>query len=158
MKIYRRSWKSFLALLVILTASVVGLRAQIPTGDDFAGEDSISIDVGELDFQLRNLGEVELEGQRCRILELVDSHEENPAYPRMVMLVRHVDNRPLLMDYYNQQGVVIKTLDLNAVRIVNGVPTAMQMKLKSHQDGADTSINILINYECESLDNAFGKD
>lgn len=103
--------------------------------------------LGELGYQSTYLGMVEVDGELCRRLQLDNVPGIEMPFPRMIMLVRVTDNYPLQVEYYDDQGRNIKTLQTQSIERINGVPVSMKMTMKNHLDSTETSLDLTINYE-----------
>ncbi|UCH10167.1 MAG: outer membrane lipoprotein-sorting protein [Fidelibacterota bacterium] len=112
------------------------------------GRAQIDVDpLRELGYEVTHLGMVEVNGELCRRLQLDNVPGVEMPFPKMIMLVRETDNRPLQVDYYDDQGRNIKTLRMQSIERINGVPMSMKMTMKNHLDGTETNIDLNINYE-----------
>ncbi len=125
-------------------------KKQSVQGSDFTYEDMGVGDTWKEEFEPTNLGEVKLEGQSCWKLQLDGIPEQEPPYPRMVIIVRQEDYHPLQMDYYNDRGDVMKSLYMAGIQEVDGIPTAMKLTMRNHEDGTETKMDILsVTYDWE---------
>lgn len=104
-------------------------------------------DMSELGYGVTELGIVEINGELCRKLQLDNVPGVDLPFPKMIMLVRHEDNYPLQVEYYDEQGQKIKTLRTQSIERINGVPASMKMTMKNHLDGTETNFDLTINYE-----------
>ena len=152
MKANRNIRRVFIYYLLMFVTPLIGLRAQESASSGSSTLNIPVIDPESLGLQFQNLGEVELQGQPCWRVKLEGPNEDDPDSLRIEMLVRQADNRPLQVNYYDNYGEVIKTLYLEEVQRIAGAPTTMQLRLKNHISGDETSINLLINYELKSLE------
>lgn len=125
-------------------------KKQKVQGGDFTYEDLGSGDTWKEEYEPKNLGEDSYEEIPCWKLELMGIPEKDPAYPRILIWVRHDDSYPLKMDYYSEKGRVQKTLFLKDIRDVEGTPTAHKMIMKNLEDDTETRMEVLeMTYEWE---------
>ncbi|MFQ6674044.1 MAG: outer membrane lipoprotein-sorting protein [Fidelibacterota bacterium] len=118
-------------------------KKQKVLGSDFTYEDIGSGEVWVDQFIATNLGEESLLGERCWKLRLDGKPEERPSYQKMIMWVRQSDDYPLQIDYYDGKSDLIKSLFLEDIRIVEGIPTAMRMVMKNRKDDTETVMETL---------------
>ncbi|MFC1620030.1 outer membrane lipoprotein-sorting protein [Candidatus Neomarinimicrobiota bacterium] len=104
-------------------------------------------DMRSLGYEVTHLGTAEVNGEPCQRLQLDNIPGVNMPFPKMIMLIRETDNYPLQVEYYDDQGQNIKTLQMQSMERINGVPTAMKMTMKNHLDGTETNFDLTINYE-----------
>ena len=104
-------------------------------------------DLHDLGYEVTDLGTTELNGESCRKLQLDNVPGVELPFPKMIMLVRQSDNYPIQVDYYDDRGQKIKTLQMQSIERINGVPASMKMTMKNHLDGTETNFDLTINYE-----------
>ena len=70
--------------------------------------------------------------------------------------MRKVDFYPIKIDYFDKNDFVEKTLLMNDIKEIEGVPTAMKMTMKNHLEGTETTMQTLsITYSWEPPNNYF---
>ena len=127
-------------------------------GSDFSFEDFGSGNSWKTEYNSKNLGSEKYDGTDCWILESVGIPNQNPSYPKMVVRARKLDFYPLKIDYYTDDNKVEKTLLLEDIKEIEGIPTAMKMTMKNHSKGTETVIEtIAITYTWEPPDNFFSE-
>ena len=127
-------------------------------GSDFSFEDLGSGDSWNKEYSSTNLGKEKLDGTDCWKLESIGIPEENPSYQKMVVYVRQADFYPLKIDYYDDSDFVEKSLILEDIKEIEGVPTAMIMKMVNHSKGTETIMETLsITYAWQPTDNFFSE-
>lgn len=104
-------------------------------------------DLHHLGYEVTDLGTTELNGDLCRKLRLDNVPGVELPFPKMIMLVRQADNYPLQVDYYDDQGQKIKTLQTLSIERIDGVPASMKMAMQNHLEGTETHFDLTINYE-----------
>ena len=125
-------------------------------GSDFSFEDMGSGDSWEIEYNSENLGEEKYDGTDCWKLESIGIPEENPSYPKMVVFMRKADFYPIKIDYFDENDFIEKTLLMSDIKEIEGVPTAMQMTMKNHLEGTETTMQTLsTTYSWEPPDNFF---
>jgi hypothetical protein len=125
-------------------------------GSDFSFEDMGSGDSWKTEYNSTNLGSEKYDGTDCWKLESIGIPEQNPSYPKMEVYMRKVDFYPIKIDYFDENDFVEKTLLMSNIKEIEGIPTAMQMTMKNHSEGSETSMEtISITYNWEPPENFF---
>lgn len=125
-------------------------------GSDFSFEDMGSGDSWKEEYISTNLGAEKYNGTDCWKLESIGIPEQNPSYPKMVVFIRKSDFYPIKIDYFEDDDYVEKTLFMDNIKNIEGVPTAMKMTMKNRSEGTETIMEtISITYEWEPPDNFF---
>ncbi len=125
-------------------------------GSDFSFEDMGSGDSWEKEYNSTNLGSEKFDGTDCWKLESIGIPEQDPSYPKMEVYMRKVDFYPIKIDYFDENDFVEKTLLMNDIKEIEGVPTAMKMTMKNHLEGTETTMQTLsITYSWEPPKNFF---
>ncbi len=76
----------------------------------------------------------------------------------MVVLMRKSDFYPIRIDFFEDNINIEKTLFMENIKNIEGVPTAMKMTMKNHSEGTETTMNTLsITYEWEPPENFFSE-
>jgi hypothetical protein len=128
------------------TTLMVFLLAAAAFPDDCRAQVDID-DMGSLGYEATDLGAVEMNGELCRKIRLDNVPGVEMPFPKMIMVVRQADNYPLQVDYYDEQGRKIKTLQTQSIERINGMPASMKMTMKNHLDSTETNFDLTINYE-----------
>ena len=89
------------------------------------------------------LGEAQKQGEPCWQVELLGISDQDPPYPRLILWARKSDNAPLVIDYYNEDNYLIKTLIMSDIREIEGYPTAMKMVMEDHRKHSSTRMETL---------------
>lgn len=127
-------------------------------GSDFSYEDFGSGDSWKKEYKSKNIGSEKVNGNDCWKLESIGIPEEKPSYSKMVVLARKSDSYPLLIHYYNDEGYIEKSLEMDDIRVVEGVPTAFLMKMVNHEEGSETIMKTLsTTYEWMPPSNFFSE-
>lgn len=127
-------------------------------GSDFSFEDLGSGDSWGKEYVSNNLGSVKYNRIDCWRIESIGIPEQNPPYPKMVVLIRKSDFYPLKIDYFEDNNDMEKTLFLDDIKEIEEVPTAMKMTMKNHLKGTETIMQTLsITYNWEPSDNFFSE-
>jgi len=113
-------------------------RKQKVMGSDFSYEDFAPGDF-EIDYKARLVGREKEAGDECYKLELIPT-PEGPAYSKLIGWVRASDFVPLRLDYYDEEGELLKRLTLSEIKEIQGHPTAMKMTMTNLQEGGNTVI------------------
>ncbi|NIN71755.1 MAG: outer membrane lipoprotein-sorting protein [Gemmatimonadetes bacterium] len=115
-----------------------GNRAGSFMGSEFAYEDIGSQEVDK--FTYRYVGDEILDGEQAFVVERrpVDS---SSGYSRQTVWVDRAEYRPLRIDYYDNNGELLKTLRFVGYRQVAGAYwRADQMTMANHQTGRTTTL------------------
>jgi len=112
-------------------------------GSDFSYEDFGSGGSWKKEYKSENIGTEKVNGVECWKLESVGIPEEKPSYPKMVVLARKSDYYPLIIHYYDDEDYIEKTLEMDDIRDIEGVPTAFIMKMVNHEEGSETIMKTL---------------
>ena len=127
-------------------------------GSDFSYEDLGSGDTWKNEYVSTNLGQEKYAGEDCWEVESIGIPEKDPAYPKMIVLVRQSDFYPLSIDYFDDNGNIEKTLILSNIEVVEGIPTALKMQMVNHAEGSATLMKtISITYDWTPPDNFFSE-
>ncbi|MFC1548283.1 outer membrane lipoprotein-sorting protein, partial [Candidatus Neomarinimicrobiota bacterium] len=125
-------------------------KKQKAQGSDFTYEDMGSGDEWLEQFEATNLGAAIHVDQRIWRLQLEGIPDQEPAYPKLMVLVRQSDYLPLQVDYYDDRGEVLKSLYLEDIQEIEGIPTAMLMTMRNHKDATETMMEMLsVTYNWE---------
>jgi len=117
-------------------------------GSDFTYEDMGSGDTWLKKYEASYLGTDEHEGVACWKVELVGIPEEEPPYPRMLIWARQEDSYPVYMEYYKDNGEILKALHMENIQDIEGYPTAMRMTMENLEDHTQTVMeNLSITYD-----------
>jgi hypothetical protein len=111
-------------------------------GSDFSYSDFSSSDTWEKDYRSTLVGEAEVRGEPCWKLEATETESNDSDYPRIILYVRKSDYSPLRIEYFNEQNLHEKTLLLEDVETIEGVPTAKKMVMKNLLEGSETIMTI----------------
>lgn len=106
-------------------------------GSDFTYEDMGSGDSWQQDFIPKNMGTEEYDNTDCYVLELTAKNND-VSYSKIVAFLRTGDNFPLKIDYYDENENLKKSLFLENIQTIQGIPTAMKMTMKNQQDNTST--------------------
>jgi hypothetical protein len=111
-------------------------------GSDFSYSDFSSSDTWEKDYRSTLVGETEIKGIPCWKLEATENESNDSDYPRVILYVRKSDYAPVRIEYFNDQDVHEKTLLLEDIETIEGVPTAKKMVMKNLLEGSETIMTI----------------
>ena len=111
----------------------VNLREEAVFGTDFTFEDIVPNEVEDGDYQ--RLPDIDLDGRRVYVVEVVPKPEENSEYSKYVI---HVDKRtciPLFTRYWDEKDVEVKQLKVISEKIqeMQGVFWPMELTMKNLQ-------------------------
>ncbi|MFQ6675168.1 MAG: outer membrane lipoprotein-sorting protein [Fidelibacterota bacterium] len=118
-------------------------KKQKMQGSNFTFEDIGSGEAWIRQFDAVNLGEERYRGQPCWKVELTGIPGENPSYDKIVMWVRQEDYFPLYLEYYRPAATLMKSLVMENIEKIEGIPTAGKMVMKNHLDHTETIMSLL---------------
>lgn len=118
-------------------------KKQKVQGSDFSYEDFTSSDTWKEDYTTENFGEVTEEGIACWRLKAMETEANDSDFPRVMLTVRQDNYHPLKLEYFNEDNVREKTMFMNDIRDVDGIPTAHSMVMKNHLEGTQTEMNVV---------------
>ena len=125
-------------------------KKQKVQGSDFTYEDIGSGDTWTEKFSSSNLGGDEQKKQMCWKLQLEGIEDEDPPYKKMIMWVRQSDFYPILIDYYEEKDTPSKSLVLDDIESIEGIPTAKIMTMQNHDNNTETKMTTLsVTYNWE---------
>ena len=102
------------------------------------------------DYTSRNMGEEELHGVLCWKVQLDAIIEKEPSYSMMIAWIHQEDYLPLQVDYYDEEGEMMKSLYIDEFQNIEGTPTPMKITMRSHVDGTETRMEVLsMTYQWE---------
>lgn len=119
-------------------------------GSDFSYEDMGSGDSWKSDFTPSNLGISQTRDENCYQLELKAKAGTDVSYSKMLCHVRVSDSFPIQIDYYDENGELLKILHLENIETVQNILTPMVMRMENVQDGTETSMKYVeIDYSVD---------
>jgi hypothetical protein len=111
----------------------VNLREEAVFGTDFTFEDIIPHEIEDADYQ--RMPDIEHEGRRVYVVEVVPKPEEDSEYSKFVIHVDKTSCVPLFTRYWDEKGVEVKRLDVVPDRIeqIEGVYWPMELTMRNLQ-------------------------
>jgi len=133
-------------------------KKQKMQGSDFSYEDMGSGETFITDFTSLRLEDDVLNEKTCYKLRLDRKPGVDSSYLKVIMWVRKEDLFPLLIHYYEEgyPDTLSKSMILEDIRIIQGIPTAMKMTMNDSLDFTQTTMELLeIDYELNIEDSRF---
>ncbi len=133
-------------------------KKQKMEGSDFSYEDMGSGDAFIKDFAAKRLKDERKEGYDCYKLEMIRKPDSDLSYSRMIMWVVKENFVPLVIDYYDKDDpdLILKTLVQSDIKVIDGIPTSMNMVMYNKQDNTHTSMSMQeIKYNIPLKDEMF---
>jgi len=126
-------------------------------GSDFSNEDMGSGDAFIKEYNSTKLPDETKNGTDCYVVELTPKPEFDKTYKRMVMWVDKSNFVPIVIDYYKDDVTrVKKTMTQSDIQNIQGVPTAMTLKMTNQLDKTSTVIKMIsVEYNIELDDDLF---
>jgi outer membrane lipoprotein-sorting protein len=133
-------------------------KKQKMEGSDFSYEDMGSGDAFIKEFQATKLDDEKMEGHDCYKIELIRKKDSDLSYSRIIMWVIKKNFVPVVMDYYseNDPGLCEKRLVQSNIRVIDEIPTAMNMIMFDKLDNTQTEMELLeVKYNLPLDDSIF---
>jgi len=120
-------------------------KKQKMQGSDFSYEDMGSGEAFIEDFIPKRLKDERKEGYDCYNLELTRKKESDISYSRLIMWVIKENFVPVVIDYYDEHDParLLKRLVQSNIRIIDDIPTAMNMLMYNKIDNTQTEMELL---------------
>ncbi len=111
----------------------VNLREEAVFGTDFTFEDIVPNEVEDADYQ--RIPDIDLEGRRVYVVEVVPKPDENSEYSKFVIHVDKASCVPLFNRYWDEKGVEVKQLRVVTEKIkeIDGVFWPMELSMRNLQ-------------------------
>lgn len=138
----------------------VSERGRSFLGTDFSFEDMKNeTRLPRADFRWRTVGEEEVDGARCVVVEGTPVDERTAhdvGYGRVRLRVDAEHWLPRLGEYWDARGEPLKTIRLGDVRPVQGIWTPHRIEAESHRSGHRTRLEFRdVDYGVELPDDLF---
>ncbi|MEA2006361.1 MAG: outer membrane lipoprotein-sorting protein [Acidobacteriota bacterium] len=133
-------------------------KKQKMQGSDFSYEDMGSDEAFIEDFIPKRLKDERKEGYDCYNLELTRKKESDISYSRLIMCVIKENFIPVVIDYYDEHDParLMKKLVQSNIRIIDDIPTAMNMLMYNKIDNTQTEMELLeVKYNVTLDDDMF---
>lgn len=121
-------------------------------GSDFTYEDMGSGDSWKNDFTPKYLEKTKVENEQCYKIKL-SKKNKGISYSKLICYLRVKDFFPIQIDYYGEDGELLKTLYMKNIEKVENILTPMKMIMKNHQDNTQT----VMEYKSITYDVEFNK-
>lgn len=131
-------------------------RKQAFLGSDFFISDLVA---PELDaYNYKYVGQDELLGRKCRLVEATPKRLENAVYSKSIACVDPTDFIVLRTQLFDKKGELLKISTMEKLEKVDGIWTAMEQKMENVQEKTDSTITIQqIKYNVELPDDIFSR-
>jgi len=133
-------------------------KKQKVQGSDFSYEDLGSSNEFEDDYNSNLLGEEEKGGELCYKIELTSKKDSDAGYSRLIAWIEKENYVPVSISYYHEKDpeLLEKELVLSDVKIIDGIPTPMEMIMYNKLDNTKTSMKFReLTYDVNLPDNLF---
>jgi len=126
-------------------------------GSDFTYEDMGAGDTWKEDFKPKYGGKEKINNTECFKLKMTPRNDDI-SYSKMICWLRTSDFFPIQIDYYDRKDIFQKSLYLEDIKDIEGVPTAMKMVMKNHLDNTETVMEyISVTYDVSFKKNFFSE-
>lgn len=135
-------------------------KRQKMEGSDFSYEDMGANNAFITDFVANKLQDEKKQGSDCYVVELTKKSSSNSAYAKMVMWVLKENFIPIIIDYYDEDNPdrVEKTLVQSNIKIIDGIPTALNYEMTNINDNTATTMRLKeVQYNIELKDELFSE-
>ncbi len=110
-------------------------------GTDFSYDDMATRDVDDDEHKL--LREDTVGDQAVWVIESTPKKlEEDDEYSKAVSFIRKSDYLPAKVEFYDRKGALEKTLVVQAVTMVDGIPTPLKLEMTSADSGHKTLLEM----------------
>lgn len=133
-------------------------KKQKMEGSDFSYEDMGAGNAFIDEFNSHLLAEEKKEGELCFKLELKRKPKSSSGYSKLMMWVDKKNFVPLVMDYYHDDDSTLleKRLVCGDIKVIDHIPTPMQMVMYNKLDRTQTSMEFLeVTYKVDLEDDLF---
>jgi hypothetical protein len=132
-------------------------RKQAFLGSDFYVSDMVAPEVDAYDY--RFVGDKEVLGHKCRLVEAVPKEKEGELYGKAVFALDPVENLALETVFYDTDGKVLKTWKVDKLEKVEDRWTIMQQTMENVQDKTTSTITITsIDYDVDLPGGTFSRE
>jgi hypothetical protein len=113
-------------------------------GSDFTYEDMGSGNAWLEEYTSKRLKDQKIRGQKLIVIQLKAIPEKESSYSKIIVYSRPSDYFPLQIEYFSEESdKPFKTLYMEDIQIIDGIPTAMKMTMKNHLDDTETSMEVI---------------
>ena len=114
-------------------------KKQKAQGSDFSYENFSGSEEWKTDYRVK----LRLSGERKKyLLTLISKIDAETSYDSLKIYVNKLNYYPDRMLYY-QDEILLKTLHFQDVQDIQGIPTAMSMRMENHAEDSQTTMSIL---------------
>ena len=114
-------------------------KKQKAQGSDFSYEDFSGSEEWKTDYRVKQI----LSGERENyLLTLTPKIDVETSYDSLKIYINKLNYYPDRMLYY-QDEILLKTLHFQDVQDIQGIPTAMSMRMENHAEDSQTTMSIL---------------
>lgn len=132
-------------------------RKQAFLGSDFYVSDLVAPEVDA--YTYRFVGDEEVLGRKCRLIEAVPKDPEGEIYGRAVFALDPADKLPLRTTFYDPDGDLLKIWRADRVEQVEGHWTIMEQSVENVQDKTTSTLTISsIDYGVELTEGTFSRE
>ncbi|MFH1852113.1 MAG: outer membrane lipoprotein-sorting protein [Candidatus Neomarinimicrobiota bacterium] len=126
-------------------------------GSDFTYEDMGSGDSWLDDYHPEITGSEQLAGGKCWLLKMA-AKSVDLSYSKMVIWARTGDYFPVRIDYYDENATFTKSLLLENIRLIDGIPTPFKMTMKNNLENTQTVMEYVeVTYDITFEDDFFSE-
>lgn len=112
-------------------------------GSDFTNDDLIRESSIVEDYEHKIIGEEELQGRMCHVIELTPKPEAPVVWGKVIIWITKDDYLQLKIEFYDEDGYLVNTQLLSDIKSIGGrvIPTRMEM-IPADEEGKKTVVVI----------------
>ncbi len=131
-------------------------RKQAFLGSDFFVSDLVAPELDAYDYKY--VGDDELLGRKCKLVEATPKHLENEVYSKTIGCIDTSDFLILRTQLFDKKGELLKVSTMEKAEKIDGIWTAMEQKMENVQDKTTSTIFIKeIHYNVQLPDDIFSR-
>jgi negative regulator of sigma E activity len=132
-------------------------RSQPFLGSDFFVSDFVAPDLD--DFTYRFVGNEEVGGRRCKLIEATPKEPAKQVYGKTIAAIDATDHTLVRTQFFDQKGNLFKVWTLTKVETIDGVPTPKVQEMENVQKGSKSRLELIeIKYRVDLPDTVFGRE
>jgi hypothetical protein len=131
-------------------------RKQPFLGSDFYVSDLAAPDVTA--FTYTAVGDEEVNGRRCKLIEAVPKEPANEVYGKTVFAVDPADLLMVRAQFFDQKGKLFKVWSLGKVEKIDGILTPLEQSMENVQKNSKSRLEITeIKFNADVPDEVFSR-
>jgi hypothetical protein len=129
-------------------------RKQAFLGSDFYVSDLVAPKLDDYEYEF--VGEEEVDGRKCRLIQAVPKNMEGELYSKSIAAVDPVDLLVLRSEFYDLKGKLLKVFHTQKYEKIDDIWTPMLQVMKNVQDNTTSTIEVIeVEYGVDLDDHIF---